>query len=48
MNYFKLGVEKKMKYKPGGQQIFLEPVDLGERPWCKEELLILVPGKYML
>ena len=32
----------------GEQPVFLEPQDLGERPWGKEELLVLVPQKYML
>ena len=35
-------------YKPCTQPVFSTPSDMGERPWGKEELLILVPGKYML
>ena len=27
---------------------FPETEDMGPRPWGKEELLVLVPGKYML
>ena len=36
------------EYLKGEQPIFAEPEDLGARPWGKEELLILVEGKYML
>ena len=35
-------------YKPRQQPNFFVPEDLGERPWGKEELLVLVRGKYML
>jgi mannose-6-phosphate isomerase-like protein (cupin superfamily) len=35
-------------YKPKGQPIFSNAEDVGPRPWGKEELLVLVPGKYML
>lgn len=35
-------------YKPYSQPVFSTPCDMGERPWGKEELLVLVPGKYML
>lgn len=37
-----------MEHKPGVQPIFSKPVDMGKRPWGTEELLVLVPGKYML
>lgn len=32
----------------GEKPVFSEPEDLGPRPWGKEELLVLVEGKYML
>lgn len=35
-------------YNKGLRPSFPETQDLGERPWGKEELLVLVPGKYML
>lgn len=35
-------------YKPKSQPIFSIAKDMGERPWGVEELLVLVPGKYML
>lgn len=34
--------------RQGDQPTFLKPQDLGERPWGTEELLVLVPNKYML
>ena len=36
------------EYKIGVKPRFPEIEDMGERPWGKEELLVLVPGKYML
>ena len=35
-------------YKLGAQPNFFKAEDLGERPWGKEELLVLVSDKYML
>lgn len=37
-----------MEHKPCRQPKFSTATDLGSRPWGKEELLVLVPGKYML
>jgi len=37
-----------MDYRPKSQPIFSKAQDVGARPWGKEELLVLVPGKYML
>ena len=36
------------EYKSKTSPIFPEPRDLGKRPWGKEELLVLIPGKFML
>ena len=36
------------KYIKGAQPLFPEVEDMGLRPWGKEELLVLVAGKYML
>ncbi|MDB3961738.1 cupin domain-containing protein [Paracoccaceae bacterium] len=36
------------EYKPGEQPIFPKVEDVGSRPWGKEEILVVVPGKYML
>jgi mannose-6-phosphate isomerase len=36
------------EYKKGAQPVFPEPESVGPRPWGEEELLVLVPGKYML
>ena len=36
------------EYKSKTSPIFPEPQDLGKRPWGKEELLVLIPGKFML
>jgi len=36
------------EYEPGAMPIFPKVEDVGPRPWGKEELLVLVPGKYML
>ncbi len=36
------------EYKSKTSPIFPEPQDLGKRPWGKEELLVLIPGKLML
>ena len=37
-----------VELRKGEKPKFLKPEDLGERPWGKEELLVLVPNKYML
>ena len=34
--------------KKGAQPIFPEIENMGPRPWGQEELLVLVPGEYML
>lgn len=36
------------EYKKGELPNFPNIEDLGPRPWGTEELLVLVPGKYML
>lgn len=35
-------------WKKGEKPRFCSPEDVGPRPWGKEELLVLVKGKYML
>ena len=35
-------------YIKGGKPNFPQIEEVGKRPWGKEELLVLVPGKYML
>ena len=37
-----------MEHKPGLKPKFSSPEDMGMRPWGKEELLVLVSGKFML
>ena len=44
-------MEEKMKYetlKKGSKPNFPTPISVGERPWGTEDLLILIPGKYMM
>ena len=36
------------EFLPGVKPNFPQAEDVGSRPWGKEELLVLVPGKYML
>lgn len=35
-------------YKPGAQPVFATPEEVAPRPWGREELLVLIPGKLML